>query len=126
MRLKANKTSQIIPQQTSQKIKPLPKVEEVEETPEEVEEEEEEETNEEEVTDDDEEPNEEELTGKELKKPKIDPQKQIEMEIELLHNNGRFRVELLHQLIEINRALRVVAGVLVELTSDGKETETQK
>lgn len=50
---------------------------------------------------------------------KADPQalaeQQIAMEIELLQNDGRFRAELLHQLQEINKALVVVAGTLVDL-----------
>jgi hypothetical protein len=46
----------------------------------------------------------------------------IAMEIEMLQNDGRFRVELLHQLQEINKALIVVAGVLVDLAGkNGKE-----
>jgi len=40
----------------------------------------------------------------------------IAMEIEMLQNNGRYRVELLHQLQEINKALVVIAGVLVDLS----------
>jgi len=53
---------------------------------------------------------------------KVDAEQQIMMEIELLQNNGRYRVELLHQLQEINKALIVVAGVLVDLAGkDGKE-----
>jgi len=39
---------------------------------------------------------------------------QILMEIEMLQNNGRYRAEMLHQLNEINKALVVIAGVLVE------------
>jgi len=45
----------------------------------------------------------------------ISPEQQIAMEIEMLQNNGRFRAELLHQLQEINKALVVVAGTLVDL-----------
>lgn len=40
-------------------------------------------------------------------------------EIEMLQNNGRYRAELLHQLNEINKALVVIAGVLVDF-KDGK------
>ena len=47
--------------------------------------------------------------------PKINAEQQIEMEIAMLQDNGRFRIELLHQLQEINKALVVVAGVLVDL-----------
>lgn len=46
-------------------------------------------------------------------------QKQIELmlkEIEALQNDGRFRIELLHLLSEINKALVVIAGVLVDIT----------
>jgi len=49
---------------------------------------------------------------------KTDPQsieQEIAMEIELLQNDGRFRVELLHQMQEMNKALVVIAGVLVDL-----------
>ena len=46
----------------------------------------------------------------------------IAMEIEMLQNNGRFRVELLHQLQEMNKALVVIAGVLVDLSGkNGQE-----
>jgi len=41
---------------------------------------------------------------------------QIAMQIEMLQNNGRFRVEMLHQMQEINKALVVIAGVLVDLS----------
>ena len=48
-------------------------------------------------------------------------EQRISMEVEMLQNDGRFRVELLHQLQEINKALVVVAGVLVDLANkDGK------
>jgi len=40
---------------------------------------------------------------------------QIAMEIEMLQNDGRYRVEMLHQLQEINKALVVIAGTLVDL-----------
>jgi len=42
-------------------------------------------------------------------------EQRIGMEIEMLQNDGRFRVELLHQLQEINKALVVIAGMLVDL-----------
>jgi len=45
----------------------------------------------------------------------------IAMEIEMLQNNGRYRVEMLHQLQEINKALIVIAGSLVDLSENGKE-----
>jgi len=48
-------------------------------------------------------------------------EQQILMEIEMLQNNGRYRAELLHQLQEINRALVVIAGVLVDLTGTEKK-----
>jgi len=47
--------------------------------------------------------------------PQLVAEQQIAMEIELLQNNGRYRVELLHQLQEINKALVVIAGTLVDL-----------
>lgn len=47
-------------------------------------------------------------------------EQQIAMEIGLLQNNGRFRAELLHQLQEINKALVVIAGTLVDLTKNDK------
>ena len=49
----------------------------------------------------------------EPKKEEIDVQQQILMEIEMLQNNGRFRAELLHQLQELNKALVVIANILV-------------
>ncbi len=55
--------------------------------------------------------------GKEL----LSREQQIMMEIEMLQNNGRYRAELLNQLQEINKALVVIAGVLVDL-SNGKGT----
>ena len=45
----------------------------------------------------------------------------LAMEIEMLQNDGRFRVELLHQLQEINKALVVVAGVLVDLSGKNEK-----
>lgn len=45
---------------------------------------------------------------------------QILMEIEMLQNDGRYRAELLHQMQEINKALIVIAGVLVDLSGNGK------
>ena len=55
-------------------------------------------------------------------KEETSTEQQIAIEIEMLQNNGRFRAELLHQLQGINRALTVIAGVLVDLNGDGKET----
>ena len=40
---------------------------------------------------------------------------QIAMEIELLQNDGRYRVELLHQMQEINKSLLGIAEILVDL-----------
>lgn len=37
-----------------------------------------------------------------------------DMEMELLQNNGRFRAELLFQLQEINKALVVIAQVMMQ------------
>lgn len=52
--------------------------------------------------------------------PKLTAEEQIAMEIEMLQNNGRFRAELLNQLQEINKALIVIAGVLVD--QNGKKS----
>jgi len=87
------------------------------------------------LEDEDEEDNEEEQEEQvvEVKRPSVKPKRpeikqeetdhvsQVQMEIELLQNNGRFRVELLHRLDEINRALTIVAGVLVQLAENGAE-----
>lgn len=43
------------------------------------------------------------------------------MEVEMLQNNGRFRMELIRELTEINKALVVIAGVLVDLTGNGRQ-----
>lgn len=62
----------------------------------------------------------------------VKPQKQVadtgkeeirarQEEIMLLQDNGIFRVQMLNQLNEINKALVVIAGVLVDL-SNGKGT----
>lgn len=55
-------------------------------------------------------------TEKVEEKPKVDEKtlNKVEMEMELLQNNGRFRAELLFQLQEINRALVVIAQVLAK------------
>jgi len=42
------------------------------------------------------------------------PEVQQITEIDVLQNNGRFRAEMLFQLQEMNRALVVIAGVLVD------------
>ena len=42
------------------------------------------------------------------------------MEMEMLQNDGRFRVELLHQLQELNKAMVLIAGVLVNREDDKK------
>ena len=42
-------------------------------------------------------------------------EEQMGMEIEMLQNNGRFRVELLHQMQEINKALVGIAEIMVDL-----------
>jgi hypothetical protein len=47
---------------------------------------------------------------------------QMMLEIEMLQNDGRFRAELLHQLNEMNKALVVIASVLVNISGvEGKE-----
>jgi hypothetical protein len=56
----------------------------------------------------------------EAEKEQMSREQQILMEIEMLQNNGRYRAELLHQLQEINKALVVIAGVLVDLSNNGK------
>jgi len=64
----------------------------------------------------------EETEQKEIKNPsqqEVQAQ-QIMMEIEMLQNDGRYRAELLHQLQEMNRALVVIAGVLVDLSGTKK------
>lgn len=48
--------------------------------------------------------------SKDAEKQKND--ERVLMEIEMLNNNGRFRVELLNQLQEINKALVVIASCL--------------
>ena len=53
-------------------------------------------------------------------KQELTREQQILMEIEMLQNDGRYRAELLHQMQEINRALVVIAGVLVDLAGNGK------
>lgn len=61
-------------------------------------------------------------TQKEPKAEEVDENtRQILMEIEMLQNNGRYRAEMLHQMQEINRALVVIAGVLVDLSGNGKK-----
>lgn len=47
-------------------------------------------------------------------KSEITPEQQVQVEIEMLQNSGRFRAELLFQLQEINKALVVIAGALVK------------
>ena len=118
MRLQANKTSQNTPQQTSQKIEKEKVLEE------ELKDQEEEEEYDED--DDEDDVKEEKPISKPQETPSIElnEEERIMMEIELLQNTGRFRVELLHQITEINKALRVIAGVLVELTSN--ETNKEK
>jgi hypothetical protein len=59
--------------------------------------------------------------GIEQSKEEMSREQQIVMEIEMLQNNGRYRAELLHQLQEINRALVVIAGVLVDLAGTEKK-----
>jgi len=48
-------------------------------------------------------------------------EQQIAMEIEMLQNNGRFRVELLHQFHELNKSLIGIAEILVDISKkDGQ------
>lgn len=50
----------------------------------------------------------------EPKQEKTELKPNTETEIELLNNNGRFRAEMLFQLQEINKALVVIAQVLMQ------------
>lgn len=50
----------------------------------------------------------------ELKPEQIEQIKKQEMEMELLQNNGRFRAELLFQLQELNKALSVIAQIMMQ------------
>lgn len=69
-------------------------------------------------------------------KPPVMPQKQgteasrgqvvsdaekVQQELIFLQDNGIFRQQLLHQLQEINKALVVMAGVLVDLSGNGQK-----
>jgi len=45
---------------------------------------------------------------------RADIEKQQAIEMELLQNNGRFRAELLYQMQELNKALVVIAEILVK------------
>ena len=44
----------------------------------------------------------------------------ILQEMEMLQNNGRFRVEMLHQMSEMNKSLMAIASVLVEFSGNDK------
>lgn len=59
---------------------------------------------------------EEKVATKPSKEELEQTKRQIAMEIEMLQNDGRYRAEELHQLQEINKALIVIAGVLVDLS----------
>jgi len=59
---------------------------------------------------------------KQVAQAQIDEVRKRQEEIMLLQDNGIYRVQLLNQLQEINKALVVIAGVLVDL-SNGKATE---
>jgi len=45
----------------------------------------------------------------------------IYREIEMLQNNGRFRVELLHQLNEINKSLSIVSNAIIDIVSPNEK-----
>jgi len=45
---------------------------------------------------------------------RADIEKQQAIEMELLQNNGRFRAELLYQMQELNKALVVIAEILLK------------
>jgi CHASE3 domain sensor protein len=49
--------------------------------------------------------------------------KQIQDTISSLHDNGVFRLELLNNLQQINNNMRVIAGVLLEISGYGKQTK---
>jgi hypothetical protein len=53
-------------------------------------------------------------------KQEMSNEEKLAMEMELLHNDGRYRVEMLNQMQEISNALKVIAGVLIELSGNGK------
>ena len=86
---------------------------------------------EEELDDNEEDDNEEEEEERAIVKPKqeekptpkkdMTKEEQIAMEIEMLQNNGRFRVELLHQLQEINKSLYVLSKTIYDLVGDDKK-----
>lgn len=72
-----------------------------------------------------------EAVKREVEQPRAEPEPSFQelsreqkllREIEMLQNDGRFRVELLYQLQEINKALVVIAGVFVDLSGNGKAT----
>ena len=53
-----------------------------------------------------------EMPNEAKRRAEIEHQQAIEME--LLQNNGRFRAEMLYQLQELNKALVVIAEILVK------------
>jgi len=53
-----------------------------------------------------------EVPNEDKRRAEIEHQQAIEME--LLQNNGRFRAEMLYQLQELNKALVVIAEILVK------------
>lgn len=54
-------------------------------------------------------------TSKEIKTEDLTDDQKMDIEIEMLQNDGRFRGALLHQLNEINKALVTIADILVNL-----------
>jgi len=73
------------------------------------------------VEDEEKNDDEEKIEAKPVKKVEKDENAQrVLMEIEMLQSDGRFRVELLHQMQELNTALVLIAGALADLTENGK------
>jgi hypothetical protein len=66
---------------------------------------------------------EKELMREEPTESKEDNLKTLQMEVELLQNDGRFRVELLHRLDAMTTALGIIAEVLVQMTDNGEDKE---
>ena len=53
------------------------------------------------------------VDGREAQR-RADIEKQQAIEMELLQNNGRFRAEMLYQMQELNKALVVIAEILLK------------
>jgi hypothetical protein len=118
MRLREKRESQNSPQQTSPKIEEDDEEKQLDKMDEEDEEEEKPEPKQEirpQIR--------QEIPQKENpEEEKLTPSQRAEMEIELLQNNGRYRVELLHRLNEMNKALNIITECLVDLIDGGKKS----